>query len=56
MILLVTEDDSIAWDLHYTLLRTRGDVPVISLESSPNLPEDVTSIWSALYVDCLNDK
>lgn len=56
MILLVTEYDSIAWDLHYTLLRTRGDVPVISLESSPNLPEDVTSIWSALYVDCLNDK
>lgn len=56
MILLVTEYDSIAWDLHYTLLRTRGDVPVISLESSPNLPEDVTSIWSALYKDCLNDK
>ena len=56
MILLVTEYDSVAWDLHYTLLRTKGDTPVISLESSPNLPEDVTSIWSALYKDCLNDK
>ena len=49
MILLVTEYDDIAWDLHYSLLCKRGSLPVITLESDFNLPEDVQSIWSALY-------
>lgn len=49
MILLVTEYDDIAWDLHYSLLCKRGSLPVITLESNFNLPEDVQSIWSALY-------
>lgn len=49
MILLVTEYDDVAWDLHYSLLRNRGSLPVITLESKANLPEDVESIWSALY-------
>lgn len=49
MILLVTEYDDLAWDLHYSLLRKEGTTPVITLESRFNLPEDVESIWSALY-------
>lgn len=49
MILLVTEYDNLAWDLHYSLLRKEGTTPVITLESRFNLPEDVDSIWSALY-------
>lgn len=49
MILLVTEYDNIAWDLHYSLLRKGIKGSVLSLEDNLNQPDDVESIWSALY-------
>lgn len=49
MILLVTEYDNVAWDLHYSLLRKGFKGSVISLEDNLNQPDDVRSIWSALY-------
>ena len=49
MILLVTEYDNVAWDLHYSLLRKGFKGSVITLEDNLNQPDDVKSIWSALY-------
>lgn len=49
MILLVTEYDNIAWDLHYSLLRKGFKGSVLSLEDNLSQPDDVQSIWSALY-------
>ena len=49
MILLVTEYDNVAWDLHYSLLRKGFKGSVLSLEDNLNQPDDVQSIWSALY-------
>ena len=49
MILLVTEYDNVAWDLHYSLLRKGFKGSVISLDSDLSQPDDVQSIWSALY-------
>lgn len=49
MILLVTEYDNIAWDLHYSLLRKGFKGSVLSLDDDLNQPDDVQSIWSALY-------
>lgn len=49
MILLVTEYDNIAWDLHYSLLRKGFGGVVVSLEDNLSQPDDVQSIWSALY-------
>ena len=49
MILLVTEYNNVAWDLHYSLLRKGFKGSVISLEDNLNQPDDVQSIWSALY-------
>lgn len=49
MILLVTEYDNIAWDLHYSLLRKGFRGSVITLEDNLTQPDDVQSIWSALY-------
>lgn len=49
MILLVTEYDNVAWDLHYSLLRKCFKGSVITLEVNLNQPDDVQSIWSALY-------
>lgn len=49
MILLVTEYDNVAWDLHYSLLRKGFKGSVLSLDDDLNPPDDVQSIWSALY-------
>lgn len=49
MILLVTEYDNVAWDLHYSLLRKGFKGSVLSLDDDLNQPDDVRSIWSALY-------
>ena len=49
MILLVTEYDNVAWDLHYSLLRKGFKGSVITLDDDLNQPDDVQSIWSALY-------
>lgn len=49
MILLVTEYDNVAWDLHYSLLRKGFKGSVLSLDDDFNQPDDVQSIWSALY-------
>lgn len=49
MILLVTEYDNVAWDLHYSLLRKGFKGSVITLEDNLTQPDDVQSIWSALY-------
>jgi len=49
MILLVTEYDNVAWDLHYSLLRKGFKGSVITLENNLTQPDDVESIWSALY-------
>lgn len=49
MILLVTEYDNVAWDLHYSLLRKGFKGSVLSLEDNLTQPDDVESIWSALY-------
>ena len=49
MILLVTEYDNVAWDLHYSLLRKGFKGSVLSLDDDLNQPDDVQSIWSALY-------
>ena len=49
MILLVTEYDNVAWDLHYSLLRKGFKGNVITLEDNLTQPDDVQSIWSALY-------
>lgn len=49
MILLVTEYDNVAWDLHYSLLRKGFKGSVLSLEDNLNQPDNVQSIWSALY-------
>lgn len=49
MILLVTEYDNVAWDLHYSLLRKGFKGNVVTLEDNLTQPDDVQSIWSALY-------
>lgn len=49
MILLITEYDNVAWDLHYSLLRKGFKGSVLSLDDDLNQPDDVQSIWSALY-------
>lgn len=49
MILLVTEYDNIAWDLHYSLLCKGFEGSVVTLEDDLTQPDDVQSIWSALY-------
>lgn len=49
MILLVTEYDNVAWGLHYSLLRKGFKGSVITLEDNLTQPDDVQSIWSALY-------
>ena len=49
MILLVTEYDNVAWDLHYSLLRKGFKGSVLSLEDNLTQQDDVESIWSALY-------
>lgn len=49
MILLVTEYDNVAWDLHYSLLRKGFKGSVITLEDNLTQSDDVQSIWSALY-------
>lgn len=49
MILLVTEYNNVAWDLHYSLLRKGFKGSVITLEDNLTQPDDVQSIWSALY-------
>lgn len=49
MILLVTEYDNVAWDLHYSLLRKGFKGSVLSLDDDLTQPDDVQSIWSALY-------